>query len=89
MVIMMKLSIGKSLSLMLNRYSLHCNIIAIHYRARVIGGSDTLSTYKIMGIIENWKENDGTFLYGSGRKKRIWVTSHCPLKISSFTAEIC
>ena len=58
-------------------------------RARIVGGSDTRSSVKLMEILRLWKSADGTFLFTHKIRRRVWVDKHCPLQIDSLFASTC
>ena len=60
-----------------------CDILI--YRARISGSSDTLPLPDVLSSIQDWIENDGTFLYTHHGNIRLRVDPNCSLEITSFS----
>ncbi len=58
------------------------------YRARINGTSDILPAPQLLRLIDSWRNDSGTLLYGKLRL-RLADQNECPLEIESFDNEEC
>ena len=65
---------------------LSCQTTTVIYRAIINGTSDLHTATELLGFVEDWRRNEGTFLY---RKFRLCLSQHRPLQIESFNEAEC